>query len=559
MKTKLSDTIPEGWTVVTVATVGALRLGRQRSPEKHTGRFATKYLRAANITQDGLDLSDVFEMDFTPAEREVFALRAGDILLAEASGSAAHVGRSAVWQDEIPGCCYQNTVIRFRPHASTTEYAHIVFRHYAESGAFADSARGVGIQHLGLARFGRMPFPLPPLAEQERIGAEVRARLAELREAKHALRAALVRAVEQDRAIIDAAVAGRLVAEIPDSTPQHRTSHEVSTRLEPLLLFPTSGDAAQLRVLPPSWSMRRVGDVGGVRVGLPRSPDRERGSTGTPYLRAANIGTEGVDLTDVRTMHFTEDERRTFALAAGDVLLAEASGSPTQVGRAAVWNGELEGCCFQNTVVRFRSSEVEPEYAYLVFRYFADSGAFARAARGSGIQHLSAGRFSDMPFPLPPRVEQQRIVAEAGARLEASRAQREAIERSLTRTLDMGREVITAAVRGTLVSQSSDDEPAAALLARVGATPAEPASRPTRSKGTTAARRRAAAGTRELADVLREAGRPLRVPDLFAMAGYDRDSPDDVERFYLALRAEIGRSIRGREGENAIVELLNAS
>jgi type I restriction enzyme S subunit len=99
--------------MIRVDQAGAVRLGRQRSPDKHTGRHATKYVRAANITPAGLDLSDLLEMDFTPRERQIFALADGDILLTEASGSAAHVGRAALWRGEIDDCCYQNTLFGF--------------------------------------------------------------------------------------------------------------------------------------------------------------------------------------------------------------------------------------------------------------------------------------------------------------------------------------------------------------------------------------------------------------------------------------------------------------
>jgi type I restriction enzyme S subunit len=85
------DDLPQEWARATVADVGSVRLGRQRSPDKQSGQFTTKYLRAANITVEGLDLTDVLEMDFTPAERAVLALQAGDIVPAEASGSAAQL------------------------------------------------------------------------------------------------------------------------------------------------------------------------------------------------------------------------------------------------------------------------------------------------------------------------------------------------------------------------------------------------------------------------------------------------------------------------------------
>jgi len=126
-----SSGLPKGWATARVDRVGAVRLGRQRSPDKHSGEHTTKYLRAANIKPTGLDLADVLEMDFTPAERVVFSLRTGDILLTEASGSSSQVGRAALWLDELPECCYQNTIIRFRPHAALPDYALAVFRHYA--------------------------------------------------------------------------------------------------------------------------------------------------------------------------------------------------------------------------------------------------------------------------------------------------------------------------------------------------------------------------------------------------------------------------------------------
>ena len=88
--------LPTSWESVRVDAAGSVRLGRQRSPKSHTGRYSTKYLRSANITPNGLDLNDVREMDFTPHERVTFALLPGDILLVEASGSPTHVGRAAL-------------------------------------------------------------------------------------------------------------------------------------------------------------------------------------------------------------------------------------------------------------------------------------------------------------------------------------------------------------------------------------------------------------------------------------------------------------------------------
>ena len=70
---------PAGWASVQLAEVAEVRLGRQRSPDRAQGEHMRPYLRAANVTWGGISVEDVKEMDFTPDEFKVYALRAGDI------------------------------------------------------------------------------------------------------------------------------------------------------------------------------------------------------------------------------------------------------------------------------------------------------------------------------------------------------------------------------------------------------------------------------------------------------------------------------------------------
>jgi type I restriction enzyme S subunit len=568
--------------MVRVDQAGAVRLGRQRSPDKHTGRNATKYVRAANITPEGIDLKDLLEMDFTAAERVTFTLHVGDVLLTEASGSAAQVGRVGLWQGEIEHCCYQNTVIRFRPHLVLPAYAMVAFQHFSASGVFARVARGVGIQHLGAARFAELKFPLPPLNEQRRIAEITQRRRAEIREARNRLQSALAHLNEQVRETMAAAIAGELVPQrsMVGSQEQARPTEQlnISSRRPRRKVAPPSlsdqDDHAVSDVeapagpLPSNWSWMSVGEVGDVAVGRQRSPGKHTGRHATKYVRAANITPHGLDLTDLLEMDFTPAEREIFALKVNDVLLTEASGSGAQVGRAALWKGEVDGCCYQNTVIRFRPHSVTPEYALLVFRHYGASGVFAQAARGVGIQHLGASRFATLPFPLPPPEEQARIVAEARKRLDSAALQIEAVNTSLRRLPEMEKELLAAAVGGELTPQDPTDEPATALLERLGPPPRDVTkSRPAdvESGETPVSIKRASTNQKpllssDLAAVLRGAGRPLSLPELFSQAGFDRDQPEHVELFYLALRTQLGQTIRktGDAIENAELEAINA-
>ena len=157
------------WEKVPLSEIAEVRLGRQRSPKRAVGPYMRPYMRAANVTWNGISLHNVKEMDFTPAEFETYALRRGDLLLSEASGSASEVGKPAIWNDDVPDCCFQNTLIRVRAPEPLVPFLHLHFYKDALAGEFARAARGVGIHHLGARTLSEWEIHLPPLHEQRRI------------------------------------------------------------------------------------------------------------------------------------------------------------------------------------------------------------------------------------------------------------------------------------------------------------------------------------------------------------------------------------------------------
>jgi type I restriction enzyme S subunit len=510
MSTPTPTELPRGWTCAPIGDVGAVRLGRQRSPDRMSGRYTTKYLRAGNITSHGFDLSEVLEMDFTPSERTIFALRRDDVLVAEASGSVNQLGHAAIWREELPLCCFQNTVIRFRPHAALAEYALAVFRHYAASGVFAGIARGIGLQHLSRRRFIELQFPLPPLAEQERIVAALQAKLPELRDAEHALHSALARTHEQDAEILAAAVKGGLIREGRFNPPQ-----------------------------------KRVGDVGELTLGKSLGPKSRSGIHMRPYLRVANVLEDRIDLSDLKQMSFTDEELAKYTLRPGDVLLNDGQ-SPELVGRPAIYQGELPNLCFQNHLIRFRAGpDIDSGYALIVFRHYLHAGEFREIARGStNIATLSRTRLGDMLIPVPPLDDQQRIVVEARRRLQTSAAQRETILTSLGHTHAMEVELLAAAASGSLTEQETGDEPAMDLLLRLGPPPRE-ASLPREVKfsSTNGNDDHPIPKRRDLAASVAEAGHSLSLPELCRAVELNVDEIDAIETFYAEVRDALGHTI----------------
>jgi type I restriction enzyme S subunit len=191
-----------GWIQATVSEIGTVQLGRQRSPKDHHGPWMTPYLRAANITWEGFSLEDIKSMNFNPAEREKFALKAGDILLNEASGSASEVGKPAFWRGEISDCCFQNTLIRVRTIPALQRWAWLHFLADAKSGWFSRSSKGVGIHHLSANTLSAHTIRIPPPQQQERILAEVDRRFSVLDQVEATVTASLARCGKLRQAIL---------------------------------------------------------------------------------------------------------------------------------------------------------------------------------------------------------------------------------------------------------------------------------------------------------------------------------------------------------------------
>ncbi|MGA5115736.1 restriction endonuclease subunit S [Streptomyces pseudogriseolus] len=163
-----------------------------------------------------------------------------------------------------------------------------------------------------------------------------------------------------------------------------------------------------------------IADIGEVKLGRQRSPEHAEGDFMRPYLRVANVLDGHIDYSDVLSMNFSPVEQERYELLPGDILLNEGQ-SLELVGRCALYDGP-PGMFFQNTLLRFRSSAVRPEFARFVFKYWLDTGAFADVAKKTtSIAHLGVDRFEAMLFPIPGIELRERTVAALDEVEDASR------------------------------------------------------------------------------------------------------------------------------------------
>ncbi len=503
--------LPAGWVWVRVHDVGEVKLGRQRSPEHHNGPHMRPYLRVANVYEDRIDLSDVLQMNFTPEEFLTYELRHGDILLNEGQ-SLEWVGRPAMYRDELPGACFQNTLVRFRSYEGVLpQFALAIFRYYLHAHRFQRIAKWtVNIAHLGAQRFAVVEFPLPPLNEQRRIVAKIEELFSELDAGVAALQRVRANLKRYRASVLQAAVTGKLTeawrAKHRDVEPASELLRRILAERrrkweqEQLAKFaaasktppkgwqskyvePTAPDTTGLPELPMGWCWASVDQVGLVQLGRQRAPKHHDGPHMRPYLRVANVFEDRIDIRDVMRMNFTPDEYETYRLGYGDILLNEGQ-SMELIGRPAMYRDEVPGACFTNTLVRFRACDpLGPRFALNVFLAYLRNGRFQKIATITvNIAHLGAGRFSEIEFPIPPLEEQTAIVDEVERHLSIITAADALIERNLKRAARLRQSILKRAFEGKLVPQDPSDEPADKLLDRIRQQRAETNGSETRKK-----------------------------------------------------------------------------
>ena len=188
----------------------------------------------------------------------------------------------------------------------------------------------------------------------------------------------------------------------------------------------------KLGAIPKSWDVQRIGDAGEVQLGRQRAPRYQTGQFTKPYLRVANVFDGYFDLSDVLEMDFNERDFTTYSLRKNDILLNEGQ-SRELVGRCAIYNDEVEACCFQNTLVRFRcGDELIPRFAFYYFQFAFYKGVFAAiASQTTSIAHLGAERFARLHMPIPPASDQEKIVNVCDNALAARDQLRDHVDRLL--------------------------------------------------------------------------------------------------------------------------------
>ena len=165
--------------------------------------------------------------------------------------------------------------------------------------------------------------------------------------------------------------------------------------------------------VPEHWALSLVKRQCDVALGKMLDQAKQNGNgVRKPYLRAANILWDRIDVNDVNQMEFTTQQLDRYRLLRGDLLVTEGG---VTVGRSAMWREELEECYYQNSLNRVRplgNSNLSTRFLLYWLHFTTENGYVDLVAEKSTFGHLTNEKLMAFPLLVPAsHTESDAIVA----------------------------------------------------------------------------------------------------------------------------------------------------
>ena len=404
--------------------------GEHSTPKREAIYSGYYLISARNILNSGMDFSKV---DFVSKETyNILSKRCspqiGDVLLS-CSGT---VGRCCVCS--ASNCVMVRSVALIAPISISSRYLQYAIQSFVIQKQIQEKQKQVAQANIFQAEIKALFFPLPPLAEQQRIVEQIETLLkyVDIIDADAETLEKSISLAKQK--ILDLAIRGKLVPQDPTDEPASELLKKIKAEKEALVkagkikkdkhesfIFKGDDNCYHENIdgkvtdvtedipfdLPDEWEWCRLSTISEFDLG--KTLDRQK-NTGNyrKYLRSVNVLWGNIDLSDVKEMRFEDTELERYSIKKGDLLICEGG----DVGRCAVWNKDFV-FYYQNALHRVRFyQKCIPLFYQFVMMFFENTGLLKKISQGVTIKHLTKNTLNSMFFPLPPLAEQKRIVSQ---------------------------------------------------------------------------------------------------------------------------------------------------
>jgi type I restriction enzyme S subunit len=365
-------------------------------------------VKIGNLQNGNIELdsrTSYFPSDKITDQIRKYILRENDILIAL---TGATTGKTAVVPSKFDGSLLNQRVGKF--YVFDDNLFGPFARFYFTLEGFQEKVKKNILQsaqgNVSPKQVENINIPLPPLAEQKAIARVL---------------SAIQRTVEAQDKIIAAA------RELKKSLMRHLFTYGPVpvSEAERVPLKET-----EIGSLPEHWEVIKLADLFIIKQGKSLSPQHRLGLNPQPFLRTANVFWGKVDLSTLDRMDFLNQELEQLCLKPDDLLVCEGG----EIGRTAIWEGQLEICFYQNHLHRLRATrdDVYPLfYMYWMQAAYLLLGLYGGTGNKTTIPNLSQSRLKSFLLPKPSFHEQKDIAKQLktlDVKLESEKNSRTALQ-----------------------------------------------------------------------------------------------------------------------------------
>lgn len=414
MKTRYPDSSDEVQSVRVREVAESIQYGHTASAISR--KEGPRFLRITDIQNGGVDWDSVPSCDIGPDEVPKYKLSAGDLVFAR---TGATTGKSFLIR-ECPDAVFASYLIRVRASKEVDpRYLALFFQSPDYWQQIERGKRGIGQPNVNGKVLGEIALPLPGLADQRRIVAEIEKQFTRLETAIAALRRTQANLKRYSAAVLKAACEGRLVP----------------------------GDLK-------SWRQINLGEVAESMKNGVYKPRSAYAEDGVACLRMYNIDRGKIVWKDIKRMILTSSEVEEYGLVPGDLLVNRVN-SRELVGKAAPIPSGLETCVFEskNIRVRLKRDLADPRFMGFAMGVYGQAHFNRNAQQVVGMASISQPQVAALAVPFPPLTDQTRIVEEVERRLSIVEELGALVSANLQRAARLRQSILQQAFAGKLASQ----------------------------------------------------------------------------------------------------------
>ena len=383
--------VPEGWVWCYLSDVGKWQSGS--TPSRGVSAYyggAIPWLKTGDLNDGFITSIPEFITEKALKETSVKLNPTGSVLIAMYGATIGKVGILTFPATTNQACCACSEF-----NGVYNKYLFYFLIAYKDD--FIRKAGGGAQPNISKEIIVTPPIPIPPAKEQERIVYAIEKWLGIIDGIDSSQQGLMSKIADSKTKILDLAIHGKLVPQNPSDEPAISLLKRINPTFQPSHNLHYEGE------LPKGWCFSTIGDLFQHNTGKALN-GRDQAGENLRYITTSNLYWDRFDLSEIRTMPFTDAEKEKCRATKGDLLVCEGG----DIGRAAIWPYDFE-VMVQNHIHRLRPrANISVRFFYYIFLLYKQKGLIG--GKGIAIQGLSSRDLDKMIVPVPPVTEQHRIV-----------------------------------------------------------------------------------------------------------------------------------------------------